>query len=80
MKQILVEVDDEVAAGLEQVAPARSRRRSEFIRLAIRKALWEEQERATAEAYQRQPDTADAYIDEAVWEPEPTRKPRSRRR
>ncbi len=78
MKQLLVEVDDDVAADLERVAPARSRRRSEFIRLAIRKALWEEQERATAEAYRRQPDATDAYLDAAVWEPAST--PRKRRR
>ncbi len=69
MKQLLVEVDDEVAASLERIAPARSRRRSEFIRMAIRRALWEEEERATAEAYRRQPDSAgDAYLDPTVWE------------
>jgi len=79
MKQLLVEVDDEVAADLERVAPARSRRRSEFIRLAIRKALWEEEERATAEAYRRQPDAAaDAYLDAAVWEPKRAKRSRHR--
>ena len=36
---MLVEVDDELARRLERVAPARSRRRSEFIRRAILKAL-----------------------------------------
>jgi predicted transcriptional regulator len=77
MKQLLVEVDDEVAARLEQVAPARSRRRSEFIRMAIRMALWEEEERATAEAYRRQPDAAaDAYLDATVWEPKRPRRGR----
>jgi predicted transcriptional regulator len=77
MKQISVEVDDDVAARLERVAPARSPRRSEFIRMAIRKALWEEEERATAEAYRRQPDSSgDAYLDANVWEPK--RKKRSR--
>ena len=78
MKQLLVEVDDDIAAGLEEVAPARSRRRSEFIRMAIRKALWEEEERATAEAYHRRPDSAgDAYIEATTWEPK--RAKRSRR-
>jgi predicted transcriptional regulator len=78
MKQFLVEVDDDVAAELERVAPARSRRRSEFIRLAIRKALWEEQERATAEAYTRQPDAPAAYVDAAVWEPRGVKRGRHR--
>ena len=79
MKQLLVEVEDDVAAELERVAPARSRRRSEFIRLAIRKALWEEEERATAEAYRRQPDSADeVHVDAAVWEPKRAKRGRGR--
>jgi len=78
MKQLLVEVDDDIAASLEHVAPARSRRRSEFIRMAIRKALWEEQERATAEAYRRQPDSSsDAYLDPKAWEPKRKKQGRS---
>ena len=77
MKQILVEVDDAIAAGLEEVAPARSRRRSEFIRMAIRKALWEAEEHATAEAYRQQPDSADdAYVEPATWEPKRRRRQR----
>lgn len=71
MKKILIELDDEMAEELERVAPARSRRRSEFIRTAIRHALWQLEERATAEAYRRKPDSAtDAYFDPSVWEHE----------
>jgi metal-responsive CopG/Arc/MetJ family transcriptional regulator len=62
MKQMLIQIDDELAVRLEKVAPSRSRLRSEFVRAALRKALWELEERATAEAYRRQPDSAaDAY-------------------
>jgi predicted transcriptional regulator len=68
MKSLLVEVDDELAGRLERVAPARSRRRSEFVRAAILKALWEAEEQATAEAYARLPDSPDAELDPAVWE------------
>lgn len=79
MKQLLIEVEDAVAAKLEKVAPGRARRRSEFVRNAIRRALWELEEAATAEAYRAQPDSAgDAYLDPAVWEARPRRK-RSRR-
>lgn len=75
MKQILVELEDDVAARLEVVAPGRARRRSEFIRNAIRRALWELEEAATAEAYRRQPDSAaDAPVDPKVWEPRAARK------
>jgi predicted transcriptional regulator len=68
MKSLLVEVDDELASRLERVAPARSRRRSEFVRAAILKALWEAEEQATAEAYARHPDSPDMTFDPAVWE------------
>jgi predicted transcriptional regulator len=36
MKQLLNELDADTAARLQKDAPARSRRRSEFIRAAIR--------------------------------------------
>lgn len=68
MKSLLVEVDDDLANRLERVAPARSHRRSEFVRMAILKALWEAEEQATAEAYARHPDSPDAAFDPAVWE------------
>ena len=63
-----------MAAKLEQVAPARSRRRAQFIRTAIRRALWELEEQATAEAYRSQPDSVeDTYVDARVWDREDTR-------
>ena len=70
MKTLIVELDDEVAEKLERVAPGKARRRSEFVRNAVRKALWEIEEQATAEAYRRQPDSAkDAYLGPEAWEP-----------
>ncbi|OFW21427.1 MAG: hypothetical protein A3H97_20480 [Acidobacteria bacterium RIFCSPLOWO2_02_FULL_65_29] len=72
MIKVLVELDDDTAARLERVAPSRVRRRSEFIRAALRRALWELEEQATAQAYRRQPDAGrDVYVDSAVWEPAP---------
>jgi hypothetical protein len=81
MKPLLIELDDDVAAKLERVAPGRSRRRSDFIRQAIRRALWDLEEQATAEAYRRRPDTPnDAYVAPDAWEPQdPPRRKRSRR-
>jgi predicted transcriptional regulator len=70
MKQLLVKVDEKTFEKLEQIAPARSRRRSAFVRAAIQKAICEVHERATAEAYQKIPDGADdARFDPRVWEP-----------
>ena len=78
MKTLIVELDDDVAQKIELVAPGRTRQRSEFIRNAIRKALWEIEEAATAEAYRQQPDTIDhAYINPDVWEA-PLKAPRKR--
>ena len=80
MKQLLIEIDSDTAARLEKVASSRSRRRSEFIRAAIRRALWELEEQVTRDAYARQPDSADqATPDPAVWEPRHARgRPRRR--
>ena len=67
MKTLIVELDDEIAAKLERVAPGRARQRSEFIRNAVRKALWEIEEQ-------------DAYLNADVWEPRPkSRRTRKRR-
>jgi predicted transcriptional regulator len=72
MKQLLIEVDDDLAAKLEKVAPARSRRRSEFIRCAMRQALWDLEEQKMAEAYKRLPDSeTEVYLDPCVWEAHP---------
>ena len=80
MKSMLIALDEDIAARLEQVAPGRTRRRSEFVRQAIRRALWDLEERATADAYRRQPDAETSYLDATVWEPRATpRRPRSRR-
>lgn len=55
MKQILVELDDRCARDLERVAPAKKRRRAEFIRLAIRSAVDRALEGRTERAYRARP-------------------------
>src|SRR4029077_21018856 len=55
MKQILIEVDDRSARELERLAPSRERKRAEFIRLAIRRAIDLALDRATEAAYRDQP-------------------------
>mgnify|MGYP001598032001 CR=1 FL=1 len=84
MKQILLEVDDRMAAKLEAIAPARSRKRSEFLRKAIQQAIWDIEEAATREAYERQPDSAEPPgLDPRVWDPrgwpQPRPQPQSRK-
>jgi len=55
MKQILVELDDRCARDLEKVAPVKKRLRAEFVRRAIRSAIDVALDRATREAYERDP-------------------------
>lgn len=81
MKQLLIELEDDLASKLEAVASSRSRRRSEFIRSAIRKAIWQLEEQATASAYERVPDAAaEAYVDPRVWEARAGRARKRRKR
>lgn len=68
MKQVLVQFDDQTSALLERIAPGRSRKRSEFIRRAVTRALLEELERGTRAAYERWPD-APARFDPNEWAP-----------
>lgn len=77
-RQIIVEVDEGTAQELERIAPSRARKRSEFVRRALRQALDAEVERRMADAYRRQPDNAEPeVIDPEAWE---SRKPATRRR
>ncbi len=83
MKQILLEIDDGIAARLEAIAPARSRKRSEFLRKAIQQAIWDIEEEATQAAYERQPDLTDPLsFDARVWDPQSwprTEKPKPKK-
>jgi Arc/MetJ-type ribon-helix-helix transcriptional regulator len=81
MKQVLLELPDELAEELEQVAPGRERKRSAFLREAVRKALDEVAEERMAAAYREQPDdTEPAYLDPEAWEARsPGRRTKSKR-
>jgi predicted transcriptional regulator len=63
MKSFLVQLDDPTYRALERIAPSAERKRSAFIRRAIRKAILDEEEERTRQAYLRQPDEAHAEDD-----------------
>jgi len=65
---ILIELDAETYKRLEKVAPAKSRKRSAFIRAAIQRSLWQLEEEQTRQAYLRTPDNDPAPFDPGVWE------------
>ena len=73
-RQVIVELDETMAKDLESVAPSRSRKRSAFIRQALRKALDAAAEARMAEAYRRIPDTEPVPFFPELWEPRPRRR------
>jgi hypothetical protein len=76
-----VQLDDHTAELLEAAVPARSRKRSEFIRQAIAKAVLELMELSTRAAYARIPDDKPVF-NAADWADaaEALRRPKARRR
>ena len=58
MKALLVQVDEATYRALDRVAPPSSRRRSHFVREAIRRAVREAEYARMRQAYLAQPDSA----------------------
>jgi predicted transcriptional regulator len=91
MKSILIKLDDRSARDLERVAPAAQRRRAEFIRLAIRRAIDLALDRETRAAYAIEPFGSEVTAaDLEGWDPanalalparatRPPRRPRAKR-
>jgi predicted transcriptional regulator len=80
MQQVIIELDDATLRRLNKVAPPRERKRSEFIREAIRRALNDQLEREMEAAYRKQPqDQAEVDVDPDTWEkPAPARRRKRR--
>jgi len=75
MQQVIIELDDRTIERLNRVAPPSARKRSEFIREAIRRALNERLEADMERAYAAQPpEAADVDLDPATWEAKPRKK------
>lgn len=79
-RQLIVELDEPLARELERAAPARSRRRSSFVRAALRRALDELAESRMTEAYTAQPDAEPAHFDPRLWEGGAGARPSRRKR
>jgi metal-responsive CopG/Arc/MetJ family transcriptional regulator len=70
MKSLLVQLDEPAYRALDRVVPAAKRKRAEFIRAAIRKAIIEAEEPRTRRAYREQPDLgseADDWLNAEKW-------------
>jgi hypothetical protein len=69
MKAILVQLDDYTATLLDKVAPGHGRKRSQFIRQAVIRALMDVTEVSTRRAYERDPDSDEWWFDPRAWAP-----------
>lgn len=58
MKPFLIQLDEQTLVALNRVAAPGKRKRSEFVRQAIRKAVRQAEFRAMRDAYRRVPDSA----------------------
>ena len=79
VKQLIVELDEPLARDLERAAPAHLRRRSAFVRAALRRALDEVMEARMAQAYKDKPDVEPAYFDARLWAGGAATKARTRK-
>ena len=65
MPQVLVHFDEATLRAIDRIAPAAKRQRADFIRKAVKDALFLRETERMREAYRRQPDSAESA---EVWE------------
>jgi predicted transcriptional regulator len=63
MTSLLIQLDDATAKKLERIAPARQRKRADFIREAVKEAIRNHEYARMREAYRLQPDSAEEADD-----------------
>lgn len=63
MKPILITLDEPTYRALEQVAPAAKRKRAQFIRVAIRKAILDLEYERIRLSYLAHPDSEEECVD-----------------
>ena len=69
VNQVIIELDDRMLERLNQVAPPKARKRSEFIREAIRRALDARLEERMEIAYRNHPQAStEDDVDPETWE------------
>lgn len=69
MRTLQVQIEDDLVEKLDHFVPRESNQQALFVIRAIRQALWDAEERATAKAYRQQPDRVeDQAFDPELWE------------
>jgi metal-responsive CopG/Arc/MetJ family transcriptional regulator len=65
MPQVLVHFDEATLRAIDRIAPAAKRQRADFIRKAVKDALFLRETERMREAYRLQPDAAESA---EIWE------------
>jgi predicted transcriptional regulator len=70
MSQVLIQFDDATLKAIDRIAPAAKRKRADFIRQAVKDAIFRFETERMREAYRRQPDsveTSDTWALPEEW-------------
>jgi len=65
MAQVLINFDDATLKAIDRIAPAAKRQRADFIRQAVKDAIFRQETDRMREAYLLQPDSAEGLD---AWE------------
>ena len=69
MPQVLVHFDEFTLQAIDRIAPAAKRKRADFIRKAVKDAIFQRETERMREAYLLQPDSAPSSAEDAdTWE------------
>jgi metal-responsive CopG/Arc/MetJ family transcriptional regulator len=72
MPKVLVQFEDATLEAIDRIAPAAKRKRAEFIRSAVKDAIFRYEQERMREAYRLQPDSvqrADPWELPEEWKP-----------
>jgi metal-responsive CopG/Arc/MetJ family transcriptional regulator len=59
MPQVLIHFDESTLNAIDRIAPAAKRKRADFIRRAVKDAIFQQETDRMREAYRLQPDSAE---------------------
>ncbi|HEV3199943.1 MAG TPA: hypothetical protein VGZ73_18695 [Bryobacteraceae bacterium] len=65
MPQVLIHFDESTLKAIDRIAPAAKRKRTDFIRQAVKDAIFRQETERMREAYRLQPDSVE---DSDTWE------------
>jgi metal-responsive CopG/Arc/MetJ family transcriptional regulator len=65
MPQVLIQFDEATLKAIDRIAPAAKRKRADFIRKAVKDAIFQRETDRMREAYLRQPDSVEGAD---IWE------------